>query len=430
MAFGGGAFVSQNKVLPGVYVNVAAGSRGGSVIAERGTAALGVELHWGVTGELMYMTESEFRQNAQSKLGYGYASEEMKGLRDLFKRAGACYIYRLNGGAKASNVYAEAKYAGTRGNDLQVVISKSDSKYTVAVLLDGVEMDSQTVSKAAELQDNDYVCWKKEASLAVTAGTPLSGGTDGEVAAAAYTAMFEALEGVHFNVLGCLAVDSATRQLFVQYVKEQRENYGKKFQVVMYREAADYEGVIAVENAVSDAGWPESALVYWLVGAEAGCAVNGSLTNMLYDGEFNVVPIIGQSKLQAALLQGKLVLHKLNDKLRVLEDVNSLTSTGERGEDMKSNQTVRVLDQIVGDLADLFYDKYLGVVLNDNAGRVSLWNDIVSYYRKLEGLRAIEGFEAADVSVEPGESKTAVKVTAYMTVINAMSKLYLTVTFE
>lgn len=430
MAYGGGSFVSQNKVLPGVYVNVAVGSKVGSAIADRGVAALGLELSWGAVGEPMYLTESDFRQGALSKLGYGYASEEMKGLRDLFKRAAACYIYRLNGGDKAQNTFGEARYPGVRGNALSVAISVADGVYTVVTLLDGNEVDSQQVASAAALVDNDYICWKKNAALSATAGTKLSGGTDGEVEASDYTGMFEALEGVSFNVLGCLATDSATKQLFVQYTKEQRENCGKKFQTVMYQEAADYEGIISLENKVVDGEWPESAAVYWLVGAEAGCAVNGSLTNAQYDGEFAIQPLVGQSNLQAALSAGKLVLHKLNEQIRVLEDVNTLVSTGKSGEDMRLNQTVRVLDQIVSDLSALFYDKYLGQVLNDNAGRVSLWNDIVSYYRKLESLRAIEGFDAADITVEQGETKKAVRVSSYLTVVSAMSQLYLTVTFE
>lgn len=422
--------MSQNKVLPGVYVNVASGSRVGNSVADRGVAAIGLELSWGAVGELIYLTEADFRQNSKVKLGYDYSSAQMQGLRDLFKGASACYIYRLNGGEVASNDYGEARYSGKRGNDLSVAITQNEDMYTVVTVLDGAELDSQEVASAAELVDNEYICWDKGAMLSETAGVKMSGGTDGSVADASYTAMFEALEGVHFNVLGCLATESATKQLFVQYTKEQRENYGKKFQTVLYDEAADYEGVISLGNKVVDENWPTSAAVYWLVGAEAGCAVNSSLTNTMYDGEFNVEAIVGQSNLQAALLAGKLVFHKLNDQIKVLEDVNSLVSGGESNDDMRLNQTVRVLDQIVSDLSTLFYDKYLGQVLNDNAGRVSLWSDIVSYYRKLENLRAIEGFDTADIVVEQGENKKSVQVSSYLTVVSAMSQLYLTVTFE
>lgn len=430
MAFGGGSFVSQNKVLPGVYVNVAAGSKMTGEIADRGVAAIGVELSWGAVNEPIYLTESEFRQQAKTLLGYDYAAEPMKGLRDLFKGAAACYVYRLNGGTEAVNSLARAKYPGKRGNDLQVAVSESDGKYLVATLLDGEEVDSQLVSEAAELKDNDYLVWQEGIQLEATAVEKLADGTDGSVSNSDYTTMFEKLEGVNFNVLAGLSTNESVNQLFVQYTREQRENCGKKFQTVLYKAAADYEGVISLENSAQDENWPESAGVYWLAGAEAGCAVNSSLTNALYSGEFELEPMMGQANLQQALSEGKLVLHKLNDRLRVLEDINTLVSVGETGEDMRLNQTVRVLDQIVCDLSTLFYDKYLGVVLNDNAGRVSLWNDIVTYYRKLENLRAIEAFDTGDIVVEQGDSKKAVKISSYLTVVSAMSQLYLTVTFE
>ena len=129
--------------------------------------------------------------------------------------------------------------------------------------------------------------------------------------------------------------------------------------------------------------------------------------------------------------KGRLVLHRLNGELRVLEDVNSLQNWQEGGlEDRRFNQTVRVLDQIVLDLAALFYQRYLGIVPNDNAGRISLWSDVVAYYRKLEGLRAIESFDPADVTVAQGENKKAVVISSYLNVTNAMSQLYLTVTFN
>lgn len=431
MSFGGGSFVTQNKVLPGVYVNVAAENKVSSELSERGIAALGLELDWGPADEVFYLTESDFRKDCQAYFGYGYASEEMKGLRDLFARAAGCYFYRLNAGEKAANALCTAKYGGVRGNSLSIVVSAAEGGFMVASYLDGQEVDAQAVKTAAELQDNAYVCWKPDANLSATSGMPLSGGTNlADVGVDAYQAMLEKLEGVRFNVLGCLSTDTAVQQLFINYTKAQRDASAARFQTVLYRCDADHAGIISPVNAVRDAGWPESAIVYWLTGAEAACAVNATLTNSVYDGEFDVIPLVGSSELQAALQGGKLALHKMGGQLRVLEDVNTLLTVSDgQSEDMRFNQTMRVLDQIVADLSDLFYQKYLGVVLNDSSGRVSLWNDIVSYYRKLEGLRAIESFEASDITVQQGDNKKAVAISSYLTVINAMSQLYLTVTF-
>ena len=75
-------------------------------------------------------------------------------------------------------------------------------------------------------------------------------------------------------------------------------------------------------------------------------------------------------------------------------DINSLkTTTSEKGEDFKDNQTVRICDQIAGDVAEIFNNYYLGKVPNDNAGRNSLWCDIVKHHQKLKDIRAIDDFD-------------------------------------
>lgn len=438
MAFGGGSFVTQNKILPGVYVNVNQQGKAGSVLSDRGVAALGLELDWGPEDELFYLEAGEFRSRAQSLFGYAYGDVHLQGLRDLFLHAAGCYFYRLNGGERAACSLAEARFSGLRGNALLVTVEEAaggadeaEAEFLVLTWLDGQELDRQQVKSAAELQDNDYVCWKAGAELQ-TGHLPLSGGSNkAKVGAEDYQKLLEALSECEFNALGCLSCDTAVQSLFVQYTREQREDNGRKFQTVLYNCAANYEGVINLGSKALTDGLPESGLVFWLLGAEAGCAVNATLTNAVYDGETKAEATASQRDLQQALLEGRLVLHRLNGELRVLEDVNSLQNWQEGGlEDRRFNQTVRVLDQIVLDLAALFYQRYLGIVPNDNAGRISLWSDVVAYYRKLEGLRAIESFDPADVTVAQGDNKKAVVISSYLNVTNAMSQLYLTVTFN
>ncbi len=91
---------------------------------------------------------------------------------------------------------------------------------------------------------------------------------------------------------------------------------------------------------------------------------------------------------------------------------------------------MRVLDQIANDIALLFAQKYLGKVPNDAAGRISLWNDIVKHHQELQTIRAIENFSPENVQVERGDTKKAVLVTDYVTPVNAMEQLYMTVYVE
>jgi hypothetical protein len=201
---------------------------------------------------------------------------------------------------------------------------------------------------------------------------------------------------------------------------------GIKFQTVLYNKGADFEGVINLKNSITEG--EVSSLFYWLTGAEAGCAVNKSLTNKLYNGEFTVKTSYRQSELETALKNGEIVFHKVGDEVRVLEDVNSFVSaTVEKNADFQSNQVIRVLDQIGNDIAVLFNTKYLGKVQNNASGRMSFWNDIVTYNKQLEQIQAIENFSADDLIVGQGSDKKSVTVTNPVTPVCAMSKLYMTV---
>ena len=122
------------------------------------------------------------------------------------------------------------------------------------------------------------------------------------------------------------------------------------------------------------------------------------------------------------------MLHQVNEKINVLEDINTFVSvTDEKSGDFSSNQTVRVLDQIANDIAMLFGKKYVGKVPNDASGRVSLWNDIVKHHSELQRIRAIENFKPENVTVQQGETKKAVAVSDSVTPVNAMSQLYMIV---
>lgn len=211
-----------------------------------------------------------------------------------------------------------------------------------------------------------------------------------------------------------------------------RDKIGAKFQLVVHKcKGTDYEGVISVENEILDVGAIGSELVFWTLGAEGACSVNKTCTNMRYDGEYNVEVNYKQSKLEELIKAGNFIFHKVGDEVRVLTDINTFTTiTDEKGEDFKSNQTIRVLDQIANDVADLYNNKYLGKIPNDKSGRVSLWNDIVTINKELQKIRAIEEFNPDDIVVEQGNSKKSVVVRQGITPINAMEQLYMTVVVE
>ncbi|HEK8914385.1 TPA: phage tail sheath family protein [Clostridioides difficile] len=433
MALGGGTFVTQNKILPGSYINFISAKRATSSLSDRGIVAMPLELDWGIDEEVFQVTNDDFEKYSTKFFGYDYTHDKLKGLRDLFKNIRLGYFYKLNKGVKASCTIAIAKYSGIRGNDLKVMVTTNiddNTKFDVVTLLDNKKVDTQIAKVITDLQENDYITWKKDATLEASAGLVFTGGTNGEaVTGAEYQAFLDKIESYSFNALGCLAITTEIKSLFVEFTKRMRDKVGAKFQTVLYKKSdADYEGVVSVENKIKDTGLLESSLVYWTTGAIAGCDINKSNTNKKYDGEFDVDVNYTQIQLEEALKSGKFIFHKVGDEVHVLEDINTFVSfTDDKNDDFSSNQSVRVLDQIANDIATLFNDKYLGKVPNDKAGRISFWNDVVKHHKELENIRAIEDFKTDDVSVELGNDKKTVIVSDAVKVINAMSKLYMTV---
>lgn len=426
---GGGTFTAQNKKLPGTYINFASASRASASLSDRGIVAIPLLMDWGAADEVFEVSNEKFVNNSLKIFGYDYSHDKMKGLRDLFKNTKTLYAYRLNGkGTKATNTYAEAKYPGIRGNDLKIIISKNvddETKFDVKTVLEFKEMDVQTVKNSSELVANDWVTFKS-AELQETASTPLASGTNGtEVTTSEYQAFLNAIESYSFNALGCPVEDAKINELFVTFTKRMRDEVGAKFQTVVYRKPADYEGVISVENEVTD-DVNKASVVYWTTGAQAGCAVNKSLTNTAYDGEFKIKVDYTQSQLADALESGKFIFHNVTGEVRVLEDINTFTSvTDEKSIDFSNNQTIRVIDQIANDVAALFNTKYLGKIPNNASGRILLQSDVVAIHRALEDIQAIENFSADDIVVAQGDTKKSVVLTDKITVINAMSQLYM-----
>lgn len=329
MALGGGTFVSQNKELPGAYINFVSAASASAALTDRGVVSMPLELDWGIDGEIFTVTNEEFQKNSSKYFGYDYTHEKMKGLRDLFRNIKTLYAYRLNsGGVKAGNTFAEARYAGIRGNDLKIIVEKSvdnDKMFVVKTALGTTVIDEQIVEKAADLLPNDYVTFKTGAALAATASAPLTGGTNGTVDGTSHQSYIDKAESYAFNALGVLAMDDSIKGLYAAFVKRMRDEMGVKFQAVIYNKAADYIGCVNVKNKTTDTGWEENSLVYWVTGIIAGCEVNQSNQNRIYDGEFDIDASFTQTELKNAIKSGEFVLHKVGsdipDLFYVLKDL-------------------------------------------------------------------------------------------------------------
>lgn len=432
MAYGKGTFTAQDKILPGMYVNVKGEAEIGSDIGSRGKVAVALELDWGTdASEIFKVTARDFYSDCNKIFGYNYSDAKMLVLREIFKGATEVYVYRLNsaGAVKASSEgFATAKYAGVRGNDIQIMVSVNvddASKFDVATMLDGAVVDRQLKVDATSIKDNDYVTFLKGEGFELDEGTKvLSGGTNAtSVATANHNTFLNKLEAYQVNVVGCVYSDSALAPIYAAWVKAQRDVYGNCIQGVLYNQAVDHEGIINVDDSVD--------IVPWVMGKQAGCALNASLQNIIYDGEVKPTKEYTQSELEVAIQTGKFVLHRVGDGYRVLADINSLvTLTGDKTEDFKLNQTIRVIDQINIDGCNIWCNNFLGKVPNTEDGRISFWSAIISLLNEYLGMGAIDEYDKDLVTVAEGTQRGSVVMQIPVKVATMLEKAYVTIVVQ
>lgn len=454
---GGGNFKTMNKVLPGSYYNVVSAKNVSAGLSQRGIVALPITLDWGQENKVFKVEAESFDDEAMQLLGYKSDSPKLAAFREIFRNSRLIYCYRpVKNGAKASNDLAEALYPGERGNSIKIAVSANvddSDKFDVVTIMDGTTMDTQTVANANELKANDYVTFKSVETLTAAAAKALSGGTSGdEITGEEEQAFLDAIESYSFNALCCTSVDPVVQKLYLSFTKRMRNEVGLKFQTVIHKiENADFEGVVATWNdvetvdgkavsvisdgdgnptqQVTDLG--SNAIVYYTTGTIGGCDINASNTNRTYDGELQVITKETQKELEQAIKSGKFMFHNVDDEVRVLTDINTFVSFKEdKNEDFQSNQTIRVLDQDAIETALLFNNKYLGKVLNDQSGRLSFWNDLVTLANEFAALGAIEDFDSANITVERGAGKKTVIATKLLKPVNCMEQLYTTVTVQ
>ena len=160
----GGIWTSQNKILPGVYINVKSQPSANASVGSRGTVAIAKALSWGAPGEIVEIIPGT---DVTPAIGYDLSADQALFLREMMRwtdvTAGPTkillYRYTGTGGVKAtatvgSNLTATAKYVGVRGNDISVIVTADPdggSDFDVSTVVDGRVVDTQTGATVADL---------------------------------------------------------------------------------------------------------------------------------------------------------------------------------------------------------------------------------------------------------------------------------------
>lgn len=438
----GGVWLSQNKTRPGAYINFKAVQKSAMTVGDRGIVAIGLPLNWGAEGKLIEVLSSDLLDgNSQKLVGFTAFDAESKLLAGALKYCYKALVYRMNvDGVKATatigGLIATAKYAGTFGNNIIIAVVQDSATglYSVITYVNGATVDNQKVATISELESNDYIDWSGSGEFEATAGTSLTGGTNGTVDdATAYPAMFALLKMANWQTYACLSSDSSIKSNVVTFITQMREDEGRYVQgVVADYDGADYEGIInSVCGAViDDVTFSKEDFVTCVAGMTAGANFNESNTAKVIQGATSIIGELTDAEIKAGLQAGKFILStSTSGNIKVEQDINSLhTYSKDRNYNFSKNRVMRTLDEIGTTTKVTWEDTYMGKVDNDSTGRSLFKADLVQYGNELQRLRGIQEFDGVtDIEVSQGTDLDSVICTWAVKPVDSMEKLYMTV---
>lgn len=437
----GGTWLSQTKVRPGAYINFKGVPKPTSSVGERGIVTFPTPMSWGAEITELFSTDL-YDGKSLAKIGYVGTDEEAQLFRLALKHAYKAIVYRLDRGgeratASVGNLTATAKYAGVLGNFITVAVVSNGTEFDVVTFFKGVEKDRQTVNDVELLKGNDWVEFTGNGALTASAGTTLTGGTNGTVSDSTYTDYLNAIKSYNWNTMGIPQDNATANTAVIAFIENLRENVGKKVQAVLYNATADYEGIISVNQgyATVDEVVSPTSFVAYIAGLTAGSEVNKSNTYHVIEGATSIVypegvTPYGDEEIIAALKEGKMVLSTRQDGAVVIEqDINTFHSfVVDKGYAFSKNRVIRCLDEVNNSISLMYAKSYIGKVDNNDYGRALFKGDIISYLNTLQALGAIQNFDSTtDVTVYAGDAIDAVVVELAIQPVDSMEKLYMTV---
>lgn len=438
----GGTWETQNKVRPGVYIRFNPPGETGLTVGTRGTVAICEPMSWGPVAQVMAIAAGA---DTTPFCGYAIGSPNAMFLQQIFLGTDrtdgptTVLLYRptASGSAQATVttgvLTATALYPGVRGNDISISITQEvdADTFTVTTTVDGTVVDEQTgITNVSDLTANSWVTFSGTGAVAAASGKALTGGNDGTVEEAAYSAFLSVIEPYKFDILIYDGNDSTTMSAMVAFVERLANENGQYCQLV----AADIttpnsQYVINCNSGATLSDGTEltaQQVCWWLGGAEAGAMYNESLTYAAYPGAIST-DMLTNSQYITALQSGELVLAADNGRVYIEQDINSLTTLGNLPEAYQYNKTIRLCNTIANDIYQQFSANYIGLVNNDAAGRSQFQAAIVGYLLDIQGNQGIQNFTASDVEVLPGESLNAIVVNVAIQPMGTVEKIYMTV---
>lgn len=445
-----GTFIAQNKIRPGAYMVFKSAANSRLTSGTRGVVALPMNLPWGDSQDLITVTASDFIGGKTLKLlGLNSTDAAALPLREVFKNAGTALVYRMNvNPVKASITSGDfiftAAHGGVFGNSI-VVSCVQNTELSVLELVTtvaGVEVDRQVVTTLSSYARNGWVdiapvTPNEDPTFTAFAGVTLGGasgtaGTDG-TASTDYQAFMDKCSNAVWNVMAVTTKTEGVPSKIKAYIKDLRENSGKKVQAVVFSyPQADYEGIISVDQGykIGDEIIDAENFIAYVAGVTAGATAVESNTFKVVEGATEIIGQKSDSDIENGLSSGKFMLSMRQDRSIVIEkDINTLHNfTQDKSYVFSKNRIIRCLDDIATQVTSLFENSYIGKVNNDESGRTLFRGAVVGYLNSLQAQGGIQNFDSTtDVSVLAGNDIESVVCEIAVQPVDSMEKLYMTV---
>lgn len=439
----GGIWTSQNKTLPGVYIKFKSGAALGLTVGERGVVTICEPMSWGSVAQVTEVTPS---MDLTPITGYDITAPENLFIQQIFTGTNRTnpptklLLYRptASGSAQAKatvgNLTATALYPGARGNDITIIstaLTEPESSFQVSTVVDGEVVDQQTGVNVSDLTANDWVSWSGEGALSASTGQALSGGADGTVESAAYSAYLTAIEPYKFDVMIYDGDDSSVQTALQSFIQRMNESNGQYCQLVasgLTNPNSQYVINVNSPATLSDGTQLTAQQVtWWAGGAEAGAMYNESLTYAQYPGAV-ATTMNTNDQFIADIQAGNLDLFAEDGVVKVMQDINTLVSfTEDVGEVFRKNRVFRLCATIANDIYAQFSANFIGVVNNNAAGQARFKSAIVGYLQQIQDNQGIQNFSADDVEVLPGTAIDAIVVNVAIQAVDSVEKIYMSV---
>lgn len=206
-------------------------------------------------------------------------------------------------------------------------------------------------------------------------------------------AKLKAAEALKFTYLVYPEATTEETTSIATWIKAQRTQKDNKVKAVVYKNAADNEGIINVTNEYFEVGskkYTGQQYLSRITGLICGTPATISCTFAPLP-EVTGVEFVDRETLDRRIDAGEFVVFDDGEKIKVARGVNSfVTTVQDKGKSFKKIKLVELMDMIHDDIKKTAEDNYLGKYANSYDNRCLLVTAINGYFAELEAASLAE----------------------------------------